>query len=228
MKKTTYEEKSVEPKKLIVLAVEGAVTEHIYFNYLQKNQQNFDFKSIVRLKVLKRNSDDIGKSAPTHLVNELQTFLEDSEKIQEIKGDIFDNEYDILGIVADIEKSEDRKVNLNKAIQNCNDNSIQFFLTNPCFEFWLLLHFDISEYCHEVLFENKKVSKTKRYIDRELSLKLEGYSKKNKGYEPSRFVSKESVKLALSQEKSFENNLDNIFDKLGSNIGSLITEILDI
>ncbi|QIW10077.1 RloB family protein [Francisella sp. LA112445] len=159
--KTTYEEKSVEPKKLIVLAVEGAVTEHIYFNYLQKNQQDFDFKSIVRLEVLKRDPQDVGKSAPTHLVNELQTFLGDSKKIQKIKGDVFDNEYDILGIVADIEKSNDRKVNLNKAIKACNDNSIKFFLTNPCFDFWLLLHFDISEYCHEVLFENKKVSNTK-------------------------------------------------------------------
>ena len=48
--------------------------------------------------------------------------------------------------------------------------------------------------------------------------------KKSNGYNLAKLVSIESIKLALTQE----NNLNNIFDKLGSNIGDLITEILDI
>ena len=27
-------------------------------------------------------------------------------------------------------------------IEKCHEHGIQFFITNPCFEFWLLMHFD--------------------------------------------------------------------------------------
>lgn len=225
---TSYQENSLEPKKLIVLAIEGAVTEHIYFDYLKNGANDFELKAVVKLELLKRNKEDIGKSAPTHLVKELEGFLDDAEKIQEIKGDNFDNEYDILGIVADIEKSSDRKINIKKARESCEDNSIRFYLTNPCFEFWLLLHFDISKYCQSKLFENAKVSTNKKYIDSALSDQLGGYNKKKGGYKPSDFVTKETINLALNQEKKFENHFDKIIDNLGSNIGDLITEILDI
>ena len=70
------------------------------------------------------------------------------------KHSLFDDSYDIFWIVIDREKQESKKVNLLKAIEICKENNIKISLVNPSFEFWLLLHFDISGYSKDDLFEN--------------------------------------------------------------------------
>lgn len=102
-------------------------------------------------------------------------------------------------------------------------------MTNPLFEFWLLMHIaDISLYNTDDLYKNEKVNTVRRFIDKELSNILkDGYNKKKNKFNKN-IVTIENITRALEQEKSFEVNLAKIIDNLGSNIGSLISKILNI
>ena len=53
-----------------------------------------------------------------------------------------------------------------------------FYLTNPCFEFWLLLHFDdISDLVPSELLENRKVRTKRRYTEQMLRERMSSYNK---------------------------------------------------
>lgn len=54
-------------------------------------------------------------------------------------------------------------------LQQCRNRGFGFYLTNPCFEFWLLLHFDdVMELNREHLLKNPKASAKRRYTEQEL------------------------------------------------------------
>lgn len=223
-----FQASSVEVKKLIIIAFEGAETEHKYFSYL-KTHPEINLKSLVQIELLERDEKNKNSSAPTKVVETVTNVIESEEKLNEIKSkhDEFDDSYDVFWIVIDREKQESKKINLLKAIEICKENNIKISLINPAFEFWLLLHFDISEYDNNDLFENKKTKpkSKKRFLEKEVGKKIGSYDKSD--FETS-FITSESVTLAVKQEEKFENELEKIIDNLGSNVGNLIKEILDI
>lgn len=217
---TIYKEESKEENKFVIIACEGAETEYQYFHLIKSK---LELKATVKMEIIKRSEDEKNSSAPTKVVETLQNISK--EKLQDIKiKNLSEDSFDIYWIVVDREKQESKKINLEKAIATCKEESYNIALSNPSFEFWLLLHVvDINTYDREQLFENKKESK-KRYLEKELSKVLKGYNKvKIKEVD---FISNEKIKKALNQEKVFENDLEKIIDNLGSNVGSLINEIL--
>lgn len=226
--KPIFETNSLEVKKLIIIAFEGAKTEHRYFSYLKKHPE-INLKSLVQIELLERDEENKNASAPTKVVETITNVIESEEKLKEIKSKHyeFDDSYDIFWIVIDREKQESKKINLLRAIEICKKNNIEISLINPAFEFWLLLHFDISEYDKNDLFENKKTKpkSKKRFLEKEVGKKIGSYDKSD--FETS-FITSDSITLAVKQEEKFENELEKIIDNLGSNVGNLIKEILDI
>ena len=54
-------------------------------------------------------------------------------------------------------------------LNKCKDNDFGFYLSNPCFEFWLLLHFDeVVNLDMEQLLENPKITSKRRYTEQQL------------------------------------------------------------
>ena len=49
-------------------------------------------------------------------------------------------EYDEFGIVIDRDKETHSERNMRDCINHCNSHNYLCFISNPCFEFWLLLH----------------------------------------------------------------------------------------
>jgi len=220
-----YEEATESEKKLIIIAFEGAKTEPRYFSYIK---DNLPLKALIKIEILKRDEKNTNSSVPTTVVNTITNLFEDENRLEDIKSkyDGFDDCHDIFWIVVDREVQESKKTNLLKAIESCKENYINIALTNPAFEFWLLLHFDINEYDESDLLENKKTTKKgKRFLEKELSKKIDRYDKANFSTE---FITLKNISLALRQEKLFENELEEIVNNLGSNVGTLIEEILDL
>ena len=49
-------------------------------------------------------------------------------------------------------------------VEKCEEMGFGLYVTNPCFEFWLLLHFDkVFELDRDKLLENPKVTAKRRY-----------------------------------------------------------------
>lgn len=220
----TYRE--IENKKLVLIAFEGEKTEYQYFSYI-RNSNEFSLKNRVEIELIKRTKENKSASSPTNVVESILTVKEDDKRLKEIKSQYkgFDDSYDVFWIVVDREKQSSKEKNLQKAIKICKDYNIEISLTNPTFEFWLLLHFDISKYNREELYNNKKPSKrAKRYLETKLTEEIGSYNKSNID---TTFITLKRIIKALEQEKLFENDLEKIIENLGSNVGNLIEEILD-
>lgn len=85
-----------------------------------------------------------------------------------------------MWVIWDREKVEARKKDILEMIPTCKEKNYNIAMSNPLFEFWLLLHVaDINDYKNDDLYANEKVNNCRRFIDKELSNLLEnGYNKK--------------------------------------------------
>lgn len=104
-------------------------------------------------------------------------------------------------------------------LKKCREKGFGFYVTNPCFEFWLLLHFEqLPELDREMLLENPKVSAKRRYTEQMLRKVMKGYHKSN--YDAEFFMDK--IDTAIENAKAFCNDIQLLQDEIGSNLGELI------
>ena len=226
-------------KKFIIIICEGEKTEFQYFSGLEKLE--LPVKNLIILEPIKH------ASAPTRLANsyvqrkeeirqkkeekEIVAYIEKTAK-QAKENKSFKDNYDSVWIVVDRETQENKIVNIERAQKICDEKNYNMALTNPTFEFWLLLHIvDISQYdtnrLNEIA-ENKKINKKKkkRFLEKKLSEILGGYNKSELKQED--FISLEKILFALKQEEFIAIEINDIKKNIGSNIGKLIHEIIDV
>jgi RloB-like protein len=201
-----------EIEKLFLLAYEGNETEPAYFESL-KNDYRFNNEKI-EIVSLKRDKDDT-KSAPKYVF----------ETLERIKNEYDLGKKDELWMIIDRDRNGN---NIEKYYKKCqSETNFYFALSNPCFEFWLLLHLkDISEFSEDeltLIFENKKNGSKKTFLKKLLSTILEdGYNESN--LKPQRFVP--FVQLATQRAKLLNVENELYPKKLGSDIYKLIEKII--
>ena len=290
-------------RRKFFLVFEGAETEKIYFNAINRNRLNLkidpiiEFITLVRdfgengwsnpLKIVKRLIDNVKESqdgimtydvlinrfhdymTSTNLIQgdtdrraywdilkriceeDLSKKLDESidnidETIEQIKKylvqkssivgisdsivDIikslsitFDIEFDRICLIVDRDKGSfvvNENINQYKEVlDKCRDNGFDLYVTNPCFEFWLLLHFDdCVDLDIEQLYENRKVSRNMRYVESELKKRMT-YNKTN--YNADCLMTR--LPNAIENEKKFCEDLTLLEENVGSNLGKLFT-----
>ena len=211
-----YSEESVEEKKAIIISCEGRVTEFEYFNGI-KNHLSSYIDVVLEVHVIPKHSN---ASEPKDIVNNLEEYITHAYD--------YKNGHDECWLVLDREKVPARKTNILGIAPICKSKNYNIAITNPTFEFWLLLHLEnIEQYDKEVLFKNDKVNTKRKFIDKELSNRLLGYNKR-RGCFPMKIITKENIQRALEQEKRFENEFEKILDNLGSNVGQLVSKIVKL
>lgn len=110
----------------------------------------------------------------------------------------------------------------NYVLNKCREKKFGLYVTNPCFEFWLLLHFDdVLMLDKDKLLENPKVSAKRRYTEQELCRLCPGYKKSY--YDAVQFVGR--IDKAIENEKMFCEDVAELENAIGSNIGKLIVEM---
>jgi RloB-like protein len=113
-----------EVKRRILIVCEGIVTERHYFNDLR-----IQTKSLVELNIEPGGT-------PKTLVERAVDFKKSAEKAAKRAKD--ENlKFDVVWCVFDV----DVHPFLAEAQQQARDNGIKAAVSNPCFEFWVLLHF---------------------------------------------------------------------------------------
>ncbi|MDI9863908.1 RloB family protein [Flectobacillus sp. DC10W] len=204
------ESNSLEKEKIIVLAFEGNDTEEIYFEEF-KNSEIFN-DALIFLHLLKRPKKDTN-SAPNHVFKKLK---------KEAKDEYNFKDTDELWMIIDT----DRWKNIPDIISECKKQSNMFVaVSNPCFEFWLLLHIkDIAEYNEEeldLMLKNGKVSSKKNYVDAKIVEILGAYNKSNP--KPELFLP--TVDFAIEQATQLDENNDEYPKKLGSHVYKVIMKL---
>ena len=139
----------------------------------------------------------------------------------------YNNEVDEFGIVLDRDKLNHSETTLLECIKYCKEKHYMCYISNPCFEFWLLLHLSdvMTEYADklDLIKENPKVSNRHTYVSNEVSQKAH-HSKSsinfNQNYLPH-------VIDAIEQSKFFSRDEIGLVNEIGSNIGDLLEKMME-
>ncbi|MDV2442550.1 hypothetical protein CMV00_01885 [Elizabethkingia anophelis] len=204
------ESNTIEKEKIFILAFEGNVTESIYFT---------DFRNTVRFKedliylhLLTRPKSDTN-SAPNHVLKKLKT---------EARDEFNFNKNDELWMIIDTDNWD-----IAKIAAKCKQEGVFLAVSNPCFEFWLLLHLkDSTEYSFEEqqqILANKKVKPGKKnYIEHKLIEILGTYNKSK--LKSALFLP--TLNDAILRAKKLDNAKEDFPRQLGSHIYKLMDKLL--
>lgn len=184
---------SEEPKIRYFIACEGEKTEYKYFKGLIDFRTEIGINPLVEIIPIRHdantssNPERIYEDAKT-AVSELQNFL-DGDK---------------LCIIVDRDKQSFTEQQYDVLLDAERRGEIKFCISNPCFEFWLLLHFsDCFEYNKQLLLANEKDG-SRTFVERCLMEKLSG------GYNKSRLKFeinfKDKIKTAIENSKNIQSH----------------------
>ena len=210
--KRAIESESQETKEVYIISIasEGK-TEEQYFDGIH----DMETGNIVKVERLEKLEDTDTKSHPNHVLD----LLDERKELWQEHG-IDPNE---LWMVVDRDKQNVSKDQLNAIIDKCIENGYNLALSNPTFEFWLLLHVkDFLEYSKEDLLNNTKVNKNRRFIDKELSDLLGGYNKKKIKFEKF----EPGINLAIERAKKLTTDNTELLTELGTSVCLLVEKII--
>lgn len=136
-------------------------------------------------------------------------------------------EIDEIVMIVDRDKKSFTEKQYDDVCDSCKDNGIKLVVTNPCFEFWLLLHFDVNseeDFEMEKMLENPKDGNSNYCF----SILRNVFKKNNLHYKKNKFDVKylmSKVDDAIENEKQYCEDVIDLKNNIGSNIGKLITEL---
>ncbi len=230
-KKRHLEELVREPNRKIFVVCEGRRTEVKYFEGIKDNAKELGISDLLEVVILDKDSESMGTTDSEGLIRLANETKEKFKKIENTQyGEFEDREYKDLGLY-DEERDKfliviDRdKKNFSDYQSFINKFKDEFILgiTNPCFELWLLLHIEdsvenIINPKYEKILENNRISANHTFISNLISEKL--HMNPKTGMRFSKF--KDKVHYAIEQEKKVEQDLYQLENKVGSNIGIII------
>lgn len=131
---------------------------------------------------------------------------------------------DSLNMVIDRDKDSFSEEQYDEVVEFCNKNNVNLYVSNPNFEFWLLLHFkEVEKENNQTLLNNPKVNKSRRYIEKRLH-DICKYTKTKFSFE----AFEENIQEAILREKNYEENVAKIKNCLGTNVGKLVEKIIKV
>lgn len=155
--------------------------------------------------------------------SDVVNILDDISDIIRLSNITYDNRFDKICLIVDRDKESFLAIPENNqydyVLRTCQEKGFGFYVSNPCFEFWLLLHFDeVFELDRNKLLENPQVTAKRRYTEHELRKLLPGYSKTK--YNADNLI--KNLSLALNNAEKFCQNEILLISDIGTNIGKLI------
>lgn len=154
---------------------------------------------------------------------ELEHVISDIPNIIKEGGLLYAEGFDKICLIVDRDResfvSTPENNQYEYVVDRCKEKDFGLYVTNPCFEFWLLLHFDkVFEVDKNKLLENPKVAAKRRYAEQELRRIWPGYTKSS--YRAEELV--KNIDRAIENEKEFCEDVMLLENSVGSNLGKLI------
>lgn len=137
----------------------------------------------------------------------------------------YTSNFDEFCILIDRDAGSHSSEDMNFILQYCKEKNYRCFITNPCFEFWLLLHFSdvYEEYSDQLdlIRENKKVSNAHTFVSNELSVKAH-HGKKGIAFKEKYLP---HIEEAIIRASKFASDNEALITDIGCNIWILIKEM---
>lgn len=196
----------VRSARLVVIASEGRCTESIYFSAVKDKLRAPN----VHVEILSRESND---SSPESVHAQIADFM----RQYNIEDD------DELWLVIDRDRWHERM--LSQVAKLCAQNThLNFCMSNPCFELWLLLHLeDIRNYDMETkmaVAENKKNKAGATWLKKRMRDLLGAYSESK--YDAARLLPNVPVAMTIAKELDVSPT-----DRWPQTIGSRVYKLME-
>lgn len=128
---------------------------------------------------------------------------------------------DQIVMIVDRDKGSFTFEQYERLIKSCSKNKIRLCVTNPCFEFWLLMHFDINGKFDETkMLKNPKVCNGVTYCHDVLRKLFAGYHKNS--YDAMCLMPR--IQKAIQNEQNYCEDNIGLKNNIGSNVGLLLKE----
>ncbi len=142
-------EGKLEPKVRFFIACEGRRTEYQYFKEIDRNRSDIGINYLV--EIIPINHDSIkSENHPLQLYAEAKNVINESDNY-------FPDNGDQLCLIVDRDKHSFSDSQYDELLEHEREGELKLYVSNPCFEFWLLLHFsDCKHLDQNMLIENAK------------------------------------------------------------------------
>ena len=140
----------------------------------------------------------------------------------------YDKSYDKICCIFDRDKKSFTARQYDSVIKTCHRQGFSLYISNPCFEFWLLMHFkEVKDVYPKSLLEKDKKGK-KTYAQKQLEMISRKYNLSfGKSNDNAVFFIKR-LNIALENVKFFSDNNQNLKNELGSSLGILMRELTNL
>lgn len=157
---------------------------------------------------------------------QIGVLVNDMPRIIKNRAIVYEEGFDKICFIIDRDRdsfvSHENNNQYSYVLKKCKDNGFGFYLSNPNFEFWLLLHFDdVEELDNNMLLENPKISSRRRYTEQELRNRMRNYTKSS--YDIEWFMN--HLDTAITNEKKYCEDENELEYSVGSRVGVLIEEM---
>lgn len=241
------ETEKINPKRMVVLSVEGDETERTYFQNLNEHLDT----ALIQIEVLRhRQGELIPEELPKSFTEKyskefIQIYLYGNDKLTEedrrqFRGDLlkigidieyrrylqkFSQDTDYFAVVLDRDCGSHSRQLMLECVDRCREHHYGCFVTNPCFEFWLLLHLcdvkaEFSDEELEMLHLNPTVSKRHTKVSYEVSQRA--HHAKTISAARFRNLYYPNIAKAIRNVSSFAMDFPDLLDKMGSNLPELL------
>lgn len=197
---------------------------HINNNKIDYNNMEIELNNMFHNDNYKISNDKIEELFlelfKSELYKEIAENFRDYIFLQEFT---YNEKLDSINLVIDRDKDNFFDNQYDEVKEFCKNNKVNLYVSNPNFEFWLYLHFaEIENEDKAKLFENKKVNKSRRYIEKRLH-DICGYTKTKFRFEEF----ENHVEEAILREKNYEEDIEQLKNNLGTNVGILVKKITE-
>ncbi len=191
----------------------GRICEKDLQKTLASEVEDIEYACSVILGILEKEYELV------HVISDISNIIKDG-------GITYAEGFDKICLIVDRDRgsfvSTPNNNQYEYVVHKCAEKKFGLYITNPCFEFWLLLHFDeVFELEIDKLLENPKVTAKRRYAEQELRKIWLGYGKSS--YKAEEIVKR--IGKAIENEEKFCEDVVLLENKVGSNLGILIKEM---
>lgn len=137
------------------------------------------------------------------------------------------SEDDFFAVVIDRDSLSHTRKEMEECLQECIEKGYGFYVSNPCFEFFLLLHVHDVENSSaeekEALLANARISGHNTYVSRTLSEIVHHGKKIKKGTFNEHYFP--NIRTAIKRAEKMAHDFPELFDGLGTNLGELLIKL---
>lgn len=218
-KRNSDDQREIEPYRKYIFVCEGANTEVYYFKKLIDLRKELGIHPLIAVEVLDRTDEDRPNSNPKKLFEYARNCRTNERR--------FDKDYDDkIIVVFDADIFESRSDRYEDIVTEGEEESFVLGVTNPCFEIFLLLHFenaykeliapDLTEFLKPENLKSKGLAYQKLHEKTKINSKTNEEIGDLAAY----------VKIAIEEEKFLNQDIHDCKGNITSNIGKIIEAIL--